>query len=95
MIIRKCPECNNRISLFRTLNLCPCRSYTCPHCSIKLTISETSHQILLYGALLILLPTLVYFVAEPSQLSGAALGLAFLFLVVLTVATQKIIHAKT
>ena len=95
MTHRKCPVCNKQISTLNTLNLCPAKTYSCPHCSIPLTISDRSHHILIYGALLTLLPTLVYFIAEPSLVSVATVGLAFLFLALLTLMTQKIISAKT
>lgn len=95
MFIRKCPECNNRISLYKTINLCPSKTYSCPHCSTKLTVSERSHHILLFGALFILVPALVYCIFEPSLISGVVVGLAFLFLVVLTIVTQKVVPVKT
>ena len=95
MIFRQCPECKNKISLFKTLNLCPYRSYTCPHCATELTITKTSHHILLYGALLSLFPALVYYVIEPSLLSGSTIGGSALFLLALTLTTQKLIPAET
>ena len=94
MTNRNCPECNRKVSLLTALNLCPSKTYTCPDCQEKLTISVNSHHILMVGFLFILLPAVVYCIIEPSVNSAIIVGLAFLILSAVTVATQKIIRVK-
>jgi len=73
----------------------PAKTYECKKCNAAITVSPTSNRVLIYGGLIILTPAILYFRVEPNLQSGSLVGFVFVILIILTIFTQKVIHAKT